>query len=237
MTNATPIRSALLRLACAGGIVAALGGCAADRNIATASIEPDYHQRHAVALAEGTEKLDVFAGPGNRLDEEQRRLVRQFAEGWRQRGQGPIVAMVPAGNGREAQTATTLEAIRHMLVDARVPGGLRVGNYPAEPGLAAPIQLSYPALEARVHECGDWREDVRATSYSNTPYPNFGCATQKTLAAQIDDPRDLVRPRAETPADSVNRQNAINGLRTDSGKYYGAIGGTGVSTTGSTSGN
>lgn len=236
MTNANTSRFALLRSAGAGALFLALAGCAADRVTTTSAIEPDYHERHAVALAEGMEKLDIFVGGGNRLDEQQRALVRQFAETWRRRGQGPIVAMMPSGNGREAQSAATLDAIRHVFVESRVTSGLRVGNYPAEPGLAAPIQLSFQAIEAQVHECGDWTEDVRATSYNNISYPNFGCATQKTLAAQIDDPRDLVRPRAETPSDVVSRSNAVNALRAHSGKDIGTIGGTGSTTT-SSSGN
>ena len=150
--------------------------------------------------------------------------------------QGPIVAMVPTGNGHELQAAATLDAIRRTLLEARVTSGLRIGSYPAEPGLTAPIQLSFPSIEAQVHDCGDWTEDVRATTYSNTSYPNFGCGTQKTLAAQIDDPRDLVRPRAEAASDVVSRSNAVNALRANSGKDIGAIGGTGSTTT-TSSGN
>ena len=236
MKYATVSRSSRLVRLGAAALFLALGGCAANRTDTTGSIVPDYHQRHAVSLEDGTEKLEVFVQGSSRLDEQQRALVRQFADLWQRRGQGPIVAMMPTGNGRELQGAATLDAIRRTLLEARVTTALRVGSYPADPGLAAPIQLSFSSLEARVHECGDWTEDVRATTYSNTTYPNFGCGTQKTLAAQIDDPRDLVRPRAEAPSDVVSRSNAINGLRAQSGKGYGTIGGTGSTTT-TSSGN
>ena len=236
MMNVNTSRFAFLRRVGAGALLFALAGCAANRVDTTASIQPDYHQRHAVALADGTEKLEVFVQGSSRLDEQQRALVRQFADLWQRRGQGPIVAMVPTGNGHELQAAATLDAIRRTLLEARVTSGLRIGSYPAEPGLTAPIQLSFPSIEAQVHDCGDWTEDVRATTYSNTSYPNFGCGTPKTLAAQIDDPRDLVRPRAEAASDVVSRSNAVNALRANSGKDIGAIGGTGSTTT-TSSGN
>ena len=35
--------------------------------------------------------------------------------------------------------------------------------------------------------------------FENQPYYNLGCATQKNLAAMVDNPADLVQPRAETP--------------------------------------
>ena len=220
MMNVNTSRFAFLRRVGAGALLFALAGCAANRVDTTASIQPDYHQRHAVALADGTEKLEVFVQGSSRLDEQQRALVRQFADLWQRRG----------------QAAATLDAIRRTLLEARVTSGLRIGSYPAEPGLTAPIQLSFPSIEAQVHDCGDWTEDVRATTYSNTSYPNFGCGTQKTLAAQIDDPRDLVRPRAEAASDVVSRSNAVNALRANSGKDIGAIGGTGSTTT-TSSGN
>jgi pilus assembly protein CpaD len=52
-----------------------------------------------------------------------------------------------------------------------------------------------------------------AADWSNKPYWNFGCAYQTALAAQIADPRDLVAPQAETPADTAMRVRAIENLR------------------------
>ena len=47
----------------------------------------------------------------------------------------------------------------------------------------------------------------------NQSYPNFGCATQSALAAQIDDPRDLVQARGSTPPDETMRLRAIQKVR------------------------
>jgi pilus assembly protein CpaD len=37
------------------------------------------------------------------------------------------------------------------------------------------------------------------------PFPNLGCATQRNLAASIDNPNDLVEPRDETPRSGERR--------------------------------
>jgi pilus assembly protein CpaD len=39
----------------------------------------------------------------------------------------------------------------------------------------------------------------------NLPYPNFGCAQQHNLAAQIVNPADLLGPRTAAPADAERR--------------------------------
>jgi pilus assembly protein CpaD len=41
--------------------------------------------------------------------------------------------------------------------------------------------------------------------FENQPPWNFGCATQRNLAAMVDNPADLVQPRGETPASEMRR--------------------------------
>ena len=78
--------------------------------------------------------------------------------------------------------------------------------------------MSFVKLQARLaSHCGDWPDDLGSGStlqeWENRSYYNLGCANQQTLAAQIDDPRDLVRPRAEDPGDVQMRTRAIGDLR------------------------
>ncbi len=199
--------------------LAACGGNV-DRSMATATMPEDYHQRHPVALATGMEKLDVFVvGYDGRLDRRQLRDVRDFADSYKRHGQGKITAMVPSGTGMEHSAAQTLDAVRHVLAGSHIAGSISVGTYQvANPRLAAPVQLSFPVMEAQVHNCGEWPEDLAsgssADTFSNKSYYNMGCATQKTFAAQIDDPRDLVRPRSEDPSDVSMRTRAIGNIRT-----------------------
>jgi pilus assembly protein CpaD len=47
----------------------------------------------------------------------------------------------------------------------------------------------------------------------NTDYYNFGCAYQRNMAAMIDNPSDLVQPRAETPAYTERRTEGFEKYR------------------------
>jgi len=47
----------------------------------------------------------------------------------------------------------------------------------------------------------------------NKPYFNLGCATQRNLAAMIDNPADLEQPRPEAPAYTERRSIAFERYR------------------------
>ena len=66
-------------------------------------------------------------------------------------------------------------------------------------------------------QCGVWPTDLASgdsiDGWKNDSYPNFGCATQATLAAQVADPRDLAQSRASGPGDVAMRLRAIGDVR------------------------
>ncbi len=45
---------------------------------------------------------------------------------------------------------------------------------------------------------------------------NHGCATQRNLAAMVDNPADLVQPRGETPAYTMRRTTVMEKYRAGS---------------------
>jgi pilus assembly protein CpaD len=81
-----------------------------------------------------------------------------------------------------------------------------------------PLRLTYSRIAAVAGPCGLWPEDlgpsIRNKSwFENKPYYNFGCAAQRNLAAMVDNPSDLVQPRAETPAYTMRRTTAFEKYR------------------------
>ena len=56
---------------------------------------------------------------------------------------------------------------------------------------------------------GRWPDDL-LDNVENKHYADFGCSYQNNLAAQIDNPADLLGPRKQTPIDAENRINAID---------------------------
>jgi pilus assembly protein CpaD len=51
----------------------------------------------------------------------------------------------------------------------------------------------------------------------NQPPWNYGCATQRNLAAMVENPADLVQPRAETPVYTMRRTTVVEKYRTGVG--------------------
>ncbi|RXF73644.1 CpaD family pilus assembly protein [Hansschlegelia zhihuaiae] len=205
-------RCSLVALGVAGAL--ALGGCNFNNRIVNDPYPTTVSQRHPIVLAEGSERLDLPIGAGAPgLTPRQRADLRAFAAAWRTDGRGPIGVMTPTGG----EGAHALPAIRATLAAAGVPSTQIVSRrYPADGDEVALVKLGYVKLKAKVpHKCGYWPEDLGyggADMYGaseNREYWNFGCATQANLAAQVADPEDLARPRAETPIYAARRQTVI----------------------------
>ncbi len=211
--------SAVLRRLLPLGLLA-LAGCANVDRMKTSSIPmDDYRHRHPILLSETAQKLDIFPAPDmNGLDRRSFAQVAEFGRLYRASGQGPINIFVPTG-GPAPLPRDAIVAIRRALARGGARPPLQVTRYPvANRDLASPIRLSFIGLRARVADrCGQWPSDLASGStvqgWANKPYWNFGCAYQSALAEEVADPRDLVTPRAEDPADTQMRTRAIESLR------------------------
>jgi pilus assembly protein CpaD len=172
----------------------------------------DYRVRHPIVLAEEPRTLEILVEPATgQFDRRSAMQLREFAGLYRKFGRGPITIMPPAGPAGPPP----IEPVRDALFSAGAHVRTIVAPYPAGPNLVAPVRLSFLGLKARVaDQCGQWPRDLAMGSgapadWSNKPYWNFGCAYQTAFAAQVADPRDLVAPQGETPADTVMRTGAI----------------------------
>ncbi len=208
--TAPPLAAALV-------MAAALAGCGqTDRIVASSVPLDDYTARHPIVLAETRTAIDVFpTSSSGRLDRHTAKQVYAFAEQYRELGRGRFTVLVPRGRTEHAAVVD----IRHLLALGGAGGEVEVASYPvADPRLASPIRLSYEGLRATVtDQCGQWPRDLSSASsldgWENKPYWNLGCATQTMIAAQTSDPRDLVTPRGEEPADTLIRARGIEAIR------------------------
>jgi len=224
MTNRTPVdRLRTLRLLGAlAGLSAALGACTyTGAEVVTASVPNDYRQRHPIAVQEANSSIVVFVGHARGgLSASQRADIAGLARTWVREGTGAIVADVPVDTPNARAAASAFAEIRAVLVAGGVPSrGVKLHRYrPDDPREFATIRLSYPKISAVAGPCGLWPEDlgpsVLNNGYSeNRPYHNFGCATQRNLAAMIDNPADLEQPRSETAAYTARRNAAFEKYR------------------------
>jgi pilus assembly protein CpaD len=203
------------------GLSAALGACQQTTEIVTASVPDDYRLRHPIAVQEGNRSIVIFVGQARGgLSAPQRNDVMGLAQSWVREGTGAVIADVPVNTANARAAAATYREIRSLLASGGVPSSaIMLRQYQPEDLRTLPtIKLSYPKISATAGPCGLWPEDLgpnlQDTGYNeNRPYHNFGCATQRNLAAMVDNPADLVQPRPETPAYTMRRNAAFEKYR------------------------
>jgi pilus assembly protein CpaD len=200
------------RMVALGAAALLLTGCMGSKDV-TSSIPADYRQRHPIILTQANETLDVFVGNVGGLDLRQKEDVRSFARDYMANGQGPLIAYLPA-DSQTAGTNAGLNGIRQTLAGGGASGRLQIAHYHAGPGKAAPIKLAFARLKAETPSpCGYEHDEIVPSRFSaNAANPqgnNFGCTFQINLAAQVADPRDLVRARQEGPIDVDKRLAGI----------------------------
>jgi pilus assembly protein CpaD len=217
-------RSRALRLAATLlGLSVTLGACKTfDAPIVAAEPYPDdYRLRHPIAVTEADRSIVVFIGTGRGgMTAAQRADVMGMAQTWLREGTGGISIDMPTGTPNARTARETLREIQAMIAAAGVPPrAVSVRQYqPKDPLHMAVIRINYPKISATAGPCGLWPEDIgpsykNRSYYENKSYYNFGCANQRNLAAMIDEPSDLVQPRAETPAYTIRRSAAFEKYR------------------------
>ncbi|HKO70224.1 MAG TPA: CpaD family pilus assembly protein [Bradyrhizobium sp.] len=224
MKSRTPLeKHGSLGLLCAlAGFSLALGACTyTGAEIVTASVPDEYKMRHPIAIEEANRSIVIFVGHGRGgLSAPQRTDVLGLAQVWLREGTGAIVVDVPVDTPNSKAAANSFQEIRSLLAAAGVPArGIVLHHYhPDDPRTFATIRLSYPRIAAVAGPCGLWPEDLGPSilnrRYSeNKDYYNFGCATQRNLAAMIDNPADLEQPRTESPPYTARRTAAFEKYR------------------------
>ncbi|NVK36210.1 MAG: CpaD family pilus assembly protein [Rhodobacteraceae bacterium] len=168
----------------------------------------DYQLRHPIVVEEGYENLDLPVGSNARiLSTQMADRISQFGAQSRTGSGGSVEVLVPSGAANEAAVHALVPQIRKALVR----GGVRSSKVAVrsfavtDPSANAPIRLAYRKMMAKVDECGRWPSNLAGGFNKNVDYENYGCATQANLAAMVENPADLIAPRAMTPADQARR--------------------------------
>ncbi len=208
-----PIAGALI------GTAIVLGACNyTGTEVVSPSVPDDYRLRHPIAVTETDHTTVIFVGHGRGgLSASQRADVMGVARSWVREGTGAIVADVPVETPNARAAASAFGEIQAVLSAGGVPSRAIVAHHyhPNDPGFLPPIRLHYPKIAAVAGPCGVWPADMGPSifdpSYNeNKPYYNFGCATQRNLAAMIDNPADLQQPRPDTPAYTARRSEMFD---------------------------
>lgn len=222
ITTALRRKARSSRLLALAGVALALGGCNHTRKAdITESIPAEYHLRHPIAIQEANRTMEVFIGTSRGgLEASQQVDVMAFAQTWRQEATGGIIVEVPSGTPNARAAADAMREVRSIFNAAGVPArSVAVRPYrPAHPSQLATLRLHYPKMTANAGPCGLWPEDLgpswRSPIYlTNRTHWNFGCATQRNMAAMVANPTDLVQPRPEAPPYTGRRMVAYEKYR------------------------
>jgi len=162
-------------------------------------------ERHPILVSNTQARLDipVYAGSYGLTRSQESQLYSFLSDYSRNRG-SQLVIMAPLGGDERATRAVFTDVKRVLRSRGFTENMVALQSYSPGYKSAQAIRLSYDRFVAEGPTCPDWSENL-AFDPNNMPYPNMGCATQRNLAAQVANPRDLVQPANETPRASERR--------------------------------
>lgn len=189
-----------------------LAGCAGQDMLTVNSVPEDYRTNHPIVISEREHTLDVPVASGAReLNVATSSNITAFASAFGRSGTGVLHMLVPSGSANEH----AVDRVRKDVFKALKRGGVSehdvsVQRYDAtQHDPSAPIRLAFSGVTADVpHQCGQWPGNIGQTP-RNRHHADFGCSSQKNLAAQIANPGDLLGPRASSPIDAIQRGAVI----------------------------
>lgn len=180
-----------------------LAACNQQGQVLTDGLPPDgYRSAYPIAVTEAPQTLDIPVGTGTGgLSPDLRAVVADFGADAARNATGPVVVMTPSGSINQAAADYLARQIRTVLKQSGVAAAyLRSQTYAvADPRVPAPIRLGFARIKAVSPPCGRWTSDALPDNQKGTDGAEFGCSTQANLAAMVENPNDLLIPRAVTP--------------------------------------
>jgi len=212
MTKALSFKG-LGRALAASAMVALVAGCASRTDsVVVGAVPDDYRTNHPIVIAEKDMVIDLPVGPTDRgMTGTQKVALGGFLTDY-DRGAAPILTILkPVASRNEVAASHAATAFASYARKQGVPASrISISSYQAEAvELSAPVRVMFTAMKAQTNKCGRWPADIADTT-DNKHYANFGCSYQNNLAAQIENPADLLGPRKMTEIDAENRTRVID---------------------------
>ena len=160
--------------------------------------------RYRPAVETALDQIALAPHPAGRLSDAQKLALTGVAQRIADQGDTQLAVSIAASDSPAGDAGLTARAALDFLANAGVPTArLSISRYEtSEP--QAPVRISFRTVAAVAPDCRKGWDNFAATG-SNRTTEHFGCATAANLAAMISDPRDLMRPAAETASDATRR--------------------------------
>ncbi|MEQ1619130.1 MAG: CpaD family pilus assembly protein [Terricaulis sp.] len=195
--------------------LSALGACASIPDPPEGRAIPTSADRHEIAVEQTSQEYRLAVAPGdNALAPDASGELAALAGNYLRYGHGALVLSAPAGGENEASARALAEQSRRFLVAVGVShAAIASSTYDASGTKQEPVIVSFSRFEAHAPECAPlWEQDLAHQS-NNQAWESFGCATQANLAAMVEDPSDLLRPRDMTARESGRRATVFEAYR------------------------
>jgi pilus assembly protein CpaD len=197
----------------------------------TGGVPDDYRVNHPISVEESVDTMDVPVGLNSQhLTGGMRANVQGFGLKFLNSRSALIAIVVPQGSANARVAGWLANEIQDALIGAGVSArSIEIRSYRASRSeQTAPIRLAYARIAAKTAACGPWTESM-TMGKSNTNYAAYGCASQQNLAAMVDNPLDLLYPRAPTASYAARRQKVLDSYGQGAptkGDYSGEGGGS-----------
>lgn len=174
----------------------------------------DPQQRHPIVVAADTASLDlVVLSDRDGIDARTELDVVRFVRKYRQEGKGPLTLWLNSRNSGHRGVAAGVNDIQRVAHEAGVSArSVRVRERSGHGMGGQVMTLSYDRIAAIGPQCGDWSESV-GRNPENLPYPNYGCASQRNLAAMVARPTDFIYAAQEVERGGEKRSGAYRAFR------------------------
>jgi pilus assembly protein CpaD len=192
-----------------------LASCAWTDSVTVGAIPDDYRTNHPIVIAEKEQAIDLPVAASDRgMTHSQRVALGGFLSDYDRSAAPVLTILVPVGSPNQVAASEAGSAFAHYAKKKGVPASrILVSSYQASAAeVSAPVRVSYLAMTAHTNKCGRWPEDIGNTT-ENKHYANFGCSYQNNLAAQVENPTDLLGPRKRSPVDAERRGVVIDDYR------------------------
>jgi pilus assembly protein CpaD len=161
-------------------------------------------QQYPLASVARPERVALAIHPQG-LSPNQQVALRDFVQRWYETGGGPIEIGAPGAGADPALAHRTADSVYAFLTKHGAPAAmLKIVDYDPAGSPNAPVYASFSGLQAEVFDCSKTWDNLTSTG-DNRPSTHFGCTVTSNMAAQIADPRDLVKPAATESADLARR--------------------------------
>ena len=174
------------------------GSCAAPFNDSPAlTADPDVNHPIVVEPTAKSVRLSFSPADAALMPDDSARFNGFVAAYLASGGDNTINVTVPEGPAAQ-QTITYIgeRLASYGVPRSRIMVGYRKDGDPR-------VELNYVSYAAHTDQCGNWSQ--ASEMGANLPMADFGCSVQHNIAAQIDNPRDLLQPRDMDQSDAVRR--------------------------------